>query len=410
MLEVAAHEAADVEVFGLARHTGADAADAADDHVDADTGTAGFLELEDNISIGDGVVLQNHGSRAAQTGSVDDPVHLIQQHALEAEGCHQHLFALFRQFLHGKVLEDIGRFLADAEVGGDEGVVGIKLTGLLVVVAGTDLGDVGVAVGALFGDESQLGVDFVVIKAIDDRASGLLEVLRPVDVVLFVKAGAQLHQRHDFLAVLGGFHESLYDLRLAGHAVERHLDGDDVGVLRGLFQHRNKGADGLVRVAQQHIVLFHLGGKVVVLRGQHRPGRRIEQLGMAVGLHAGGELVEETQVKRTLLDEDPLVGQLETAAEQLSDLRCGGDDLQTDGGQLAAALEQIGHDLAVVDVMVHHALFHVDVGVAGDPEEALFLHIFLAEDEGRIMEHQLLRQGKAGLIVLPDEMHPLHLA
>ena len=28
-----------------ARHTGADAADAADDHVDADTGAAGFLEL-----------------------------------------------------------------------------------------------------------------------------------------------------------------------------------------------------------------------------------------------------------------------------------------------------------------------------------------------------------------------------
>ena len=97
-----------------------------------------------------------------------------------AEGCHQHFFALLRQFLHGKVLEDIGRFLADAEVGGDEGVVGIELTGLLVVVAGTDLGDVGVAVGALFGNESQLGVDFVVVKAIDDRTSGLFKaVSRP---------------------------------------------------------------------------------------------------------------------------------------------------------------------------------------------------------------------------------------
>ena len=83
-------------------------------------------------------------------GSVDDPVHLVQQHALEAERCHQHLFALLRQFLHGKVLEDVGRFLADAEVGGDEGVVGIKLTGLLVVVAGTDLGDVGAEPVALF--------------------------------------------------------------------------------------------------------------------------------------------------------------------------------------------------------------------------------------------------------------------
>ena len=104
------------------------------------------------------------------------------------------------------------------------------------------------------------------------------------------------------------------------------------------------------------------------------------------------------------------MGQLEAAAQQLRDLRRGRDDLQPHCGQLAAALEQVGHDLAVVDVMVHHPLFHVDVGVAGDPEEALFLHVLLAEDEGRIMEHQLLRQGKAGLIVLPDEMHPLHLA
>ena len=39
--------------------------------------------------------------------------------------------------------------------------------------------------------------------------------------------------------------------------------------------------------------------------------------------------------------------------------------------------------------------FHVDVGVAGDPEEALFLHVLLTEDEGRIVEHQLLRQGKS---------------
>ena len=77
-------------------------------------------------------------------------------------------------------------------------------------------------------------MDFVVVKAIDDRTSGLFKVLRPVDVVLFVKAGAQFHQRTTSLP-FSRLPRGLYDLRLAGHAVERHLDGDDVGVLRGLF-------------------------------------------------------------------------------------------------------------------------------------------------------------------------------
>ena len=410
MLKVAAHKTADVEVLGLSGHTGADAADSADDHVDADPRTAGLLELQDDVPVGDGVVLEDHGGRTPQTGGVDDPVHLIQKDALEAQRGHQHLFALFRQLLHGEVLEDIGSLLADAEVGGDEGVVGIKLTGLLVVVAGADLGDVGVAMGALFGDEGQLGVHLVVVEAVDDGASRFLEVLRPVDVVLLIKAGAQLHQRYDLLAVFGGLHEGLHDLGLPGHPVEGHLDGDDIGVLRGLFEHRNEGADGLVRIAQQHIMLFHLGCEVVVLRRQHGPGRRIEQLRVSVGLHPARELKEEAQVKGAFLDEDPLVGQLEAAAQQLRDLRRGRDDLQPHRGQLAAALEQVGHDLAVVDVMVHHPLFHVDVGVAGDPEEALFLHVLLTEDKSRIVEHQLFRQGKKRLVVLPDEVHPLHLA
>ena len=193
--------------------------------------------------------------------------------------------------------------------------------------------------GALFGDEGQLGVHLVVVEAVDDGASRFLEVLRPVDVVLLIKAGAQLHQRHDLLAVFGGLHEGLHDLGLPGHPVEGHLDGDDVGVLRGLFEHRNEGADGLVRIAQQHIMLFHLGGEVVVLRRQHGPGRRIEQLRVSVGLHPARELEEEAQVKGAFLDEDPLVGQLEAAAQQLRDLRRGRDDLQPHCGQLAAALE-----------------------------------------------------------------------
>ena len=96
-----------MQVLGLARHLGADTADAAHDHIDANPRTAGFFQLQDDIPIRDGVVFQDHGCRAAQLGCIDDPVHLVQQHALEAQRSHQHLLGGLRQLLHGKVLEHV---------------------------------------------------------------------------------------------------------------------------------------------------------------------------------------------------------------------------------------------------------------------------------------------------------------
>ena len=60
--------------------------------------------------------------------------------------------------------------------------------------------------------------------------------------------------------------------------------------------------------------------------------------------------------------------------------------------------------------MVHHALFYINVGVAGDAEQALFLDGILAEDEGRVMQHQFLCQGKLGLALPAHQDQPLHLA
>ena len=411
MLEVTTDETADMQVFGLARHLGADTADAANDHVDADTGTAGFLQFQDDVAIADGVVLQNHGRRTAQTGGSDDLIHLIQQDTLEPKRCDQHRLAGLGQLLDSEVLEDVGRFFADLRVCGDEGVVGIQLAGLFVVVSGADLGDVGVSVGMFFGDEGQFGVDFVILETVDDRASGFFQLLRPVDVVLLVKTGAQLDQCHDFLAVLGGFDKGLNDLGFPGHTVEGHLDGDDIRVVGGFFQHRDKGPDGLVRVAEKDVVLLHFLGEVVILRRKHGPCRRVEQLGVVISFHLAGQLIEEAQIERTLLLEDALVAEFQLCAEQTGDLGGGGGrDLQADSGQLAAAFEQVGHDLTIVDVVVHHALFDVDIGVARDTEDALLLNGVLAEDQGCEVHHQLFHKGKLGLTILFDDVHPLHLA
>ena len=251
----------------------------------------------------------------------------------------------------------------------------------------------------------------VVLKAVNDRAACAFQLLGPIDVVLLVKAGAQLHQRHNFLAVFGRLHQRLHDLGFPRHAVEGHLDGDDLRIMRSLFQHRDERPDGLVRVAQQHIVLLYLGGEVVVRRRQHGACCRVEQLRVVVGFNAPGELVEEAQIQRALLLEHPLMGQFQTAAEDAFHFRCGSRrDLQADSRQLAAALEQFGHDLAVVDIMIHHALFHVDIRIAGDTEKAFFLNGILAENAGRIVQHQLFSEGKQCFAVFFDEVDALHLA
>ena len=411
VLQIAAHNAADVQVLGLAGNACPDTADAADNHVNPDAGAAGLFQLQDDVTVADGVVLQDHGSGTAQPCGLNNPVHLVQQDALEPQRRHQHLIGLLGQLLDGQVLEHACCLCTDIGISGDEGQVGVQLTGFLVVVAGADLGDVGIALCILAGDQGQLGMDLVVLKAVDHGTAGFFQLLGPVDVVLLVEAGPQLHQSHHFLAVFGGIHQGLHNLGFPGQTVQGHLDGNDLRVPGGLLQHGDEGPDGLVRIVQQDVVLLDLIGEAVVEGRHHGPGRRIEQLGVAVVLNAGVQLVEEAQIQGALLLEDPPVVQLQPGAEHLGDL--GGrrrGDLQPDSRQLAAALEQLGHDLTIVDVVIHHAFFDVDVGVPGDPEQALLQDSLLGKHHADIVVDHLLGEGKLGLAVPLEEAQALHLA
>ena len=84
-------------------------------------------------------------------------------------------------------------------------------------------------------------MDLVILEAIQHGTARFLQLLRPVDIVLFVKAGAQLHQRHNFLAIFGCFHQGLYDLGLPRHPVQGHLDGDASGSCAAFFSIAIKG-------------------------------------------------------------------------------------------------------------------------------------------------------------------------
>ena len=59
--------------------------------------------------------------------------------------------------------------------------------------------------------------------------------------------------------------------------------------------------------------------------------------------------------------------------------------------------------------MVHHALVHRDVGVAGHAEQAGLLHGVLAEDRRRIMRDEFLDKGVACDVAFLCEQHTLEL-
>ena len=60
--------------------------------------------------------------------------------------------------------------------------------------------------------------------------------------------------------------------------------------------------------------------------------------------------------------------------------------------------------------MVHHALVHGNIRIAGHAEEALLLYTAACKDGGGIVGNQLLHEGKAGLLAVLDEKHALKLA
>ncbi len=74
--------------------------------------------------------------------------------------------------------------------------------------------------------------------------AGALEVAGPLDIGLLVESGLELDQRHDGFAGLGGLDESGHDRAVVRGAVERLLDGDDIGVLRCLLDELHHHVEG----------------------------------------------------------------------------------------------------------------------------------------------------------------------
>ncbi len=137
--------------------------------------------------------------------------------------------ALARQ--PGQDVEQVGDVGADLRACGEQPDVDVEPRRPGVVVARADV-DVAAQPGSLAADdERRLGMGLESDEAVHDVRAGPFQLARPDDVRLLVEAGLDLDQDHDLLAALGCPDERLDDRRIAGRAVQRHLDRQDVRVV-----------------------------------------------------------------------------------------------------------------------------------------------------------------------------------
>src|SRR5439155_21907737 len=92
-------------------------------------------------------------------------------------------------------------------------------------------------------------------EAVDHLNPGPLERARPADIGLLVEARLQFDERGHRLAGLGRLRERPHDRRFRRGAIKRLLDGDDVGVARGLLQELHHDVERLVGMMDDEVLL-----------------------------------------------------------------------------------------------------------------------------------------------------------
>ena len=258
-------------------------------------------------------------------------------------------------------------------MGGHEHKVAVELGRLFVKVAGAQQRQARKRHALAIGELADLGVAFKALRAVDDGAAGLFQALGPLDVVLLVEAGAELHKHRDLFAVLGGVDERLAQAALLGHAVERDAQRDALGVVGCLVNQVQERVHGLIGIKEQLVVLQHLfaDGAVHVDGGVGlRLKRRKEQLVAQVLGDLALNAKNVAQVERDIAGKDRAARKLERLADGLERLLL---ERARDGEhyrlQAQALLEDALHMLAVVLFLLDALAVRIDVGVAGDADE-----------------------------------------
>ena len=239
--------------------------------------------------IGQRIHLEHHARPLATGGSSSHLANQLQHAALQMKRRHHQLLQLGQSVVTGEMAKHrihIGRHF---RIAGQLADVGIKPCTACVVVARRQMGVALELVGALFTARNQqhLGVCLEADHAVDHLHAQRFQLLGPVDIGLFIKAGLELQHRQHFLAAAHGLGQQVHDFGVGAGAINRLFDGQHLRVVDGLaqqLQHAIKALKGLVNddVALAH--LRHDGATGRELRGPcglpfgEQQGRVIHQI------------------------------------------------------------------------------------------------------------------------------------
>ncbi len=208
------------------------------------------------------------------------------------------------------------------------------------------------------------------MKAVHHLHAGALEVAGPTDIGFLVEPRLQLDQRGHRLAGFGGLGERAHDRRVVRGAVERLLDGDHVGVARGLLQELDDDVEGFVGMMDHEVLLADRGEDVAAMiahaLGMARHiGREFE-----VGAIEAGELRQLVHRQHAVDQDHFIVGGRQCVLHEDAQLfGHRGFDLEPDHRAAAAALER---GLEQADE-VFGLFLDFEFGVPDDAECALAL-------------------------------------
>ena len=253
-------------------------------------------------------------------------------------------------------------------------------------------------VGLVAHHHGQLAVGLEADLAVDDVATGLLELAGPADVGRLVEAGLDLDQCQHLLAGLGGVDEGVDDRRVARCAVEGLLDRQDVRVGGRLLEEPlHRRGERVVGVVQQDVVapgrLEDVDGRRRLDVGQLAVGDRDEGGVLEVVAGQVGDGVQAAQVERAGDADHLLLRYPELRDQQLQHLR--GHrllDLEADGRAEPAAEQLLlqGHQ-QVLGVV----LLDLEVLVAGHPESVELQHLHAREEPLEVLADDVLQRHEA---------------
>ncbi len=309
------------------------------------------------------------------------------------------LLHLARQRVAGDVVEDARRIPRQRRVGREQRQVRVDLRGDRVVVAGAVVAVGAQAVALAPHHHRELGVGLVLDEAEHHEHAGALQVPGPLQVGFLVEPRLDLHEGGDVLAVLGRLDQRGDDRAVLAGAVERLLDGDDVGVLRRLAEELHHDVEALERVVDQDVLLADGREAVAAVIADAFRETRLER--------------RELQLRQVGRDQLLELGQAELAVDLDHVLRLGLQALDDEAPELVGhrGLHLHPHDQAQPPALqprlelAHQVLglfLDLDVAVADQPEEALALHLAAGKQPVQEEDQEALqREEAAGVLAAP---------